>query len=116
MDARLVASATAHNVAMSSGCGPSHQCPGEPAFDVRIRAQSVSAHWFAENVGMGGPITLSTQGAWSMARRLTTDMLAEQAPNDGHKQNILDPDLHLVGIAVTIDARGVLWLTEDFCS
>jgi uncharacterized protein YkwD len=114
MDSRLVASAMAHNAAMSSGCGLAHRCSGEAAFDARMRAQGMKAGWFGENIGSGGPVSLTTQGAWSMARRLTSDMLAEQPPNDGHKSNILDRDFRFVGVAVTIDQRGVLWLTQDF--
>lgn len=114
MDRRLVASAAAHNAAMSIGCGLAHRCPGEAALDVRVRAQGMNAQWYGENVGTGGPVALTTQAAWSMARRLTSNMLAEQPPNDGHRRNILDRDFRFIGIAVAVDQHGVVWLTQDF--
>jgi uncharacterized protein YkwD len=77
-------------------------------------ARGVKASWYGENVGKGGPVALTTDAAWSMAQRLTAQMLAEQPPDDLHKRNMLDTDFRLVGIAVTVDAKGMLWLTQDF--
>ncbi len=43
-------------------------------------------------------------------------MMAEQPPNDGHRQKLLSTAFTLVGIAVVIDASHQLWLTEDFAN
>jgi uncharacterized protein YkwD len=43
-------------------------------------------------------------------------MMAEQPPNDGHRQNILGTHYTLVGIAMVIDSSQKLWLTEDFAN
>jgi uncharacterized protein YkwD len=41
-------------------------------------------------------------------------MLAEQPPNDGHRQNILSRSFRFVGITVTRDSSGTVWMTQDF--
>ena len=110
----LVASAHAHNLAMADGCGLSHQCDGEDGLGDRISAQGVDWSNVAENIGDGGPVGTSGAAQASMAVQLTAGMLAETPPDDGHRQNILNPALHHIGIDVIRDADGTVWLTQDF--
>ncbi|MFI5959953.1 CAP domain-containing protein [Cryptosporangium sp. NPDC051539] len=115
MSSGLVSSAHQHNLVMADGCGLSHQCDGEGGLGDRISAAGVDWRSVAENIGTGGPVagTESTQG--DMAVRLTNDMLAEVPPDDGHRKNILNPDLSRIGIDVIID-NGTVWLTHDFAN
>ena len=41
-------------------------------------------------------------------------MLAETAPNDGHRRNILNGSFKYVGICLYQDANGTVWMTQDF--
>lgn len=112
----LMNSAAQHNKVMESGCGLSHQCPGEPAFGDRESANGV--HWSSagENIGTGGPVADTPEAIASMAVRLTQGMLDEQPPNDGHRRNILSSDFTRIGIAVHRDSSGSVWLTQDFAA
>jgi uncharacterized protein YkwD len=110
----LEATSSAHNLLMASGCGLSHQCPGEPAIGARETAAGI--HWTAagENIGDGGPMAGTTAAITQMAVTLTQDMLNEQPPNDGHRMNILSTSFTHIGIAVYRDSSGTVWLTQDF--
>jgi uncharacterized protein YkwD len=110
----LDASAAAHNTRMASGCGLSHQCPGEPAIGARETAAGV--HWTVagENIGDGGPVPAGSSSIAQMALALTKAMLAEQPPDDGHRRNILSTAFRHIGIAVYRDSAGTVWLTQDF--
>ncbi|GAA0257537.1 hypothetical protein GCM10009539_48640 [Cryptosporangium japonicum] len=114
MDTKLVAAAHLHNLAMADGCGLSHQCDGESGIGDRISAQGVQWSSVAENVGTGGPVDDNTSGQTQMAVGLTDSMLAEVPPDDGHRKNILNPDLSRIGIDVIRDENGTVWLTHDF--
>jgi len=116
MSADLIKSATAHNNVMANGCGLSHQCSGEAAIGDRETAAGV--HWTAcgENIGEGGPEPDTQAGMANMAVSLTDDMLAEKPPNDGHRLNILSSSFTEVGIAITIDSSGTVWMTQDFAN
>jgi uncharacterized protein YkwD len=107
-------SAAMHNATMEAGCGLSHQCPGEPALGNRETAAGV--HWTAagENIGEGGPVANTTTAIAHMAVTLTQDMLNEQPPDDGHRLNILSTSFTHIGIAVSIDSNGAVWMTQDF--
>jgi RNA polymerase sigma factor (sigma-70 family) len=107
-------SSASHNHTMASGCGLSHDCPGEPALGNRETAAGVQWTNAGENIGTGGPVSDDTSGIAGMAVGLTRSMLAEQPPNDGHRKNILSPDFHHIGIAVMRDSSGNVWLTQDF--
>ncbi|MEV0415852.1 sigma-70 family RNA polymerase sigma factor [Streptomyces sp. NPDC050448] len=111
----LEASAGAHNQTMAAGCGLQHQCPGEAGLSDRYTAAGVNK-WAGggENIGTGGPVANTAAGITNMAAGLTKGMLAEQPPNDGHRQTILNPGFHHIGIAVVRDRSGVVWLTQDF--
>jgi uncharacterized protein YkwD len=110
----LGTSSAAHNAAMMAGCGLSHQCPGEPSLGQR--ETNAGVHWTAagENIGEGGPVASTPAAIAQMATRLTQSMLAEQPPNDGHRQNILSRSFRFVGITVTRDSSGTVWMTQDF--
>ncbi|MEU3463524.1 CAP domain-containing protein [Streptomyces sp. NPDC006733] len=107
-------SAAAHNQVMSAGCGLSHQCPGEPAFGDRERAQGVRWMSAGENIGEGGPVADTEQAIAKMALGLTQSMLDERPPDDGHRRNMLSSSFTHIGIAVFRDGSGTVWLTQDF--
>ena len=112
----LNASAAAHNSVMASGCGLSHQCPGEAAFGDRETAAGV--HWTSagENIGEGGGVADTEAAKAASAVGLTQMMLNEKAPDDGHRKNILNSGYTRIGIAILRDAKGTLWLTQDFAN
>ena len=112
--AGLTTSADRHNSAMADGCGLSHQCPGEPPLG--SRETDAGVHWSTagENVGEGGRVADSPDAIAQMAKELTTDMLNERPPDDGHRKNILSSQFHHIGIAVFRDSHGTVWLTQDF--
>lgn len=116
MSTGLIESATAHNNLMAGGCGLTHQCPGEPAIGDRVTAAGVDWTACGENIGEGGPEPDTAAALARMAVGLTNSMLAEQPPNDGHRLNILSSSYTEVGIAVTIDSSGTVWLTQDFAN
>ncbi len=49
-----------------------------------------------------------------MAVDLTQDMLNEKPPDDGHRLNILSSAFRHIGIAVSVDGAGTVWMTQDF--
>ena len=112
--AGLNKSASAHTSVMASGCGLSHQCPGEAALGDRETAAGVSWSSAGENIGDGGPVSDTNAAIASMAVGLTNGMLAEQPPDDGHRRNILSTDFHHIGISVFRDSNGTVWMTQDF--
>lgn len=113
MDARLVSTARAHNARMISGCGLAHQCPGESGLG-RLWAAGVTDRAIGENIGYRGPAAATTAQVTDAAKRITAAMLAEKPPADGHRVNILNPGFQHVGIAIVRDAKGLVWLTQDF--
>jgi hypothetical protein len=77
-----------------------HQYPGEP--DLITRGAHAGAHFgtIAENIGGRGEDPAALQQIW-----MTTPT---------HRANLLDPNLNVVGIAVTPDPNGLLYAVEDF--
>jgi uncharacterized protein YkwD len=114
MDPALVTGAAAHNQAMAGGCGLSHQCPGEASLGDREHAAGAQWSSAGENVGTGGPVAGATDPVARMVLGLTQSMHDEKPPDDGHRRNILSTSFTRVGIAVTRDTRGTVWLTQDF--
>ncbi|MFE0458608.1 CAP domain-containing protein [Kitasatospora sp. NPDC058965] len=112
--AGLDRSATGHTQVMLSGCGLNHVCAGEPELGARETAAGVSWSSCGENIGEGGPVANTNDAMASMAVGLTNSMLAEKAPNDGHRRNILSADFHHIGISVIRDSNGMVWMTQDF--
>jgi uncharacterized protein YkwD len=107
-------SSSRHNQLMASGCGLSHQCPGEASLGARETAAGV--HWTAagENIGEGGPEADTEAAIAQMAVTLTQDMLNEKPPDDGHRLNILSSAFTHIGITVQRSANGTVWMTQDF--
>jgi uncharacterized protein YkwD len=114
LSAGLDASSAAHNARMADGCGLSHQCPGEPPLGTRETNAGVTWTAAGENIGEGGPVADSPSAIAQMAVTLTQDMLNEKPPDDGHRLNILSSTFTHIGIAVTIDSSGTVWMTQDF--
>src|SRR5580693_867153 len=109
-------SAAAHNARMADGCGLSHQCPGEPMLGTRETDAGVTWTAAGENIGEGGPVSDTSAAIAQMAVGLTQDMLNEKPPDDGHRLNILSSTFTSIGIAVTIDSSGTVWMTQDFAN
>lgn len=109
-------SAAAHNARMAAGCGLSHQCPGEPPLGTRETDAGVTWTAAGENIGDGGPVSGTSSAIAQMAVTLTQDMLNEKPPDDGHRLNILSSTFRFIGIAVTIDSSGTVWMTQDFAN
>jgi uncharacterized protein YkwD len=112
--AGLTISADRHNSAMADGCGLSHQCPGEPPLGNRETDAGVNWSIAGENVGEGRQVPDSPDAIARMAKELTTAMLNERPPSDGHRKNILSSAFHHIGIAIFRDRHGTVWLTQDF--
>jgi uncharacterized protein YkwD len=112
--AGLDRSSAAHNQKMASGCGLSHQCPGEPSLGARETAAGVSWTAAGENIGEGGPEPATAAAIARMAVALTQDMLNEKPPDDGHRLNILSSAFHHIGITIQEDGSGTVWMTQDF--
>ena len=109
-------SAAAHNARMADGCGLSHQCPGEPPLGTRETDAGVTWTAAGENIGEGGPVADTPAAIAQMAVSLTQDMLSEKPPDDGHRLNILSSTFTFIGVAVTIDGSGTVWMTQDFAN
>ena len=114
VDNALVTAADRHNGAMIADCGLSHQCPGEKGLGERATAAGAKWSTVGENVGMGGPVANRVDPISEMALGLTQSMIDEKPPNDGHRRNILSKSFTRVGIVVTRDAEGTVWMTHDF--
>jgi uncharacterized protein YkwD len=110
----LGTSSARHNAVMAGGCGLSHQCPGE--LPLGLRETNAGVIWTAagENIGEGGPVAGTTSAIAQMATRITQSMLDEQPPSDGHRENILSRTFRFIGITVTRDSHGTVWMTQDF--
>jgi uncharacterized protein YkwD len=106
---RLQLSAQRHNQVMAADNTLAHQVGDEGSLGQRENQAGIRWSFAAENIGW--TTTRSLDGALG----IQSSMLAESAPDDAHRRNILSHDAHAVGIAVLIDAKhGRLWLTEDF--
>jgi uncharacterized protein YkwD len=110
----LDTSAGRHNQLMASGCGLSHQCPGEPSLGARETAAGVQWTAAGENIGEGGPVASTSAAITQMAVALTQDMLNEKPPDDGHRLNLLSATFTHVGIAIYRSGNGTVWMTQDF--
>lgn len=113
---KLQKSAALHDQVMAGGCGLNHVCSGEPQLGTRESNQGVQWNYAGENIGEGGPVQSDYNSQWSMVLQLHNSMMAEQPPDDGHRQNLLSSDFQRVGISIYVDAHGTLWLTEDFAN
>lgn len=106
----LANAAYKHSVTMTGTCQLKHVCPGEPTSDQRLRNEGVQFNYWGENIGDSSP----QPDAWGGLQTIERNMLAEQAPNDGHRKNLLSTTFTTVGLGVVIDDNGYVWVTEDF--
>jgi len=105
----LAGGARLHNLRMVANGQLSHQTPGEPDLGTRITNDGIQWSAVGENIGQAS-YPDPQQGVLAIHQ----GMMAEQPPNDGHRQNILSTSFKLVGIDVLIDSKNQVWLTEDF--
>jgi uncharacterized protein YkwD len=112
LDANLSKASALHNQLMIEGCGLLHQCPGEAALGARFTAQGVSWTAAGENIGFGSSGS-SAAAVIATANGLTAGMLAETAPDDGHRKNLLSSTFKRIGLSVVL-AGGKVWMTQDF--
>ena len=105
----LANSARQHDLAMAKVNTLAHQLPGEADPGTRESQQGITWIEAAENIGYDGEID---QNGALVLHQL---MMAEKPPDDGHRQNILNHDLTIVGVDILFDTtHHRLWLTEDF--
>src|ERR1700759_3291501 len=99
-DRSLGAAAAVHVDRMKDEKSLSHQYPGEP--DLQARAAQAGAHFqaIAENIAMG-PSAEAIEKQWM-----------NSVP---HRQNILDPQMNAIGIAV-VQKNGYLSAVEYFAN
>ena len=99
-DRSLAAAAAVHVDKMKDEKTLSHQYPGET--DVKARAAQAGAHFqaIAENIAMG-PNAEAIEKQWM-----------NSVP---HRQNILDPQMNAIGIAV-VQQDGYLYAVEEFAN
>ncbi|MDQ1741198.1 MAG: hypothetical protein QOE53_2850 [Pseudonocardiales bacterium] len=108
-NAGLQRSAAVHNQAMAAANQLASRVGDEPALGVRQANQGVVGSFAAESSGYAE----STGMAGGMA--VQQEMLGEQPPEDGRRQNLMSTAVNAVGIDVLFDpAHGRLWITEDF--
>jgi len=105
----LAGGAHLHNLRMVVYGQLSHQIPGEPDLATRISNDGIQWSAVGENIGQAS-YPDPQQGLLAIHQ----GMMAEQPPNDGHRQNILSTSFKLVGIDVLLDSKNQVWLTEDF--
>ena len=79
------------------------------------RFQSIGglASLYGENVAYFGLDVNDLENEWQAVGRLDAMMMAERAPDDGHRAAILSRSYRKVGIGVAIGSNG-LYLAEDF--
>jgi Cysteine-rich secretory protein family len=96
----LAAAASVHVDRMKDERALSHQYPEEA--DLQVRAAQAGAHFqaIAENIAMG-PSAEAIERQWM-----------NSVP---HRQNILDPGMNAIGIAV-VEKNGYLYAVEDFAN
>ena len=113
LNSSLSKASALHNQLMIGGCGLSHQCSGEGGIGDRFSAQGVKWTSAGENIGYGSAGAADAE-IIKAANGLTDSMLAEVAPNDGHKKNLLSSGFRQIGLSVVRDSKGLVWMTQDF--
>ena len=109
LDPRIHGEALIHSQDMTC-YGFGHFVPPGTTPASRMAAAGVTFTWHGENIGLAGVGT-----DWQKVMWLFNGMMAEQPPNDGHRQNILSPHFNRTGIGIYVEnVSGRLWLTEDF--
>ena len=79
----------------------------------RYQAFGGSIRSIGENVANDSSVTLDPTLIWTVMSCLDADMMAEKAPNDGHRRNILASIFNEVGIGIAVSKSGVFFC-EDF--
>jgi uncharacterized protein YkwD len=97
-DAALASAAREHAARMAQRNVLSHQLPGEPQVQVRATKAGARFTTIAENIAVA-PNSATIHSAWM------------QSPH--HRENILDPELNVVGIGVVKGGDG-LFAVQDF--
>jgi hypothetical protein len=99
-DPVLAQAARFHALQMAAHNGISHQFPGEP--ELSQRGANAGAHFsmISENVAEAPDSSMFHQ-MWMNSK--------------GHRENLLDPEVNVVGIAVVLHA-GQFYAVEDFAS
>lgn len=97
-DGQLAAAARLHALRMARNQAISHRFPGEATLAVRSMESGAHFSEVAENVAVGATASL-IQTMWM------------HSPH--HRENILDPELNSLGVAVVED-NGYLFAVEDF--
>ncbi|MEV6341953.1 ricin-type beta-trefoil lectin domain protein [Actinoplanes sp. NPDC051851] len=115
LDENLSKASALHNQLMINGCGLEHQCSGEGDLGTRFSAQGVTFGGVGENIGYGSSGT-DDAAILAAANGLTDGMLAEVAPDDGHKKNLLSSSFTRIGLSVIRADDGLTWMTQDFVS
>lgn len=99
-DPRLSQAALSHARQMAQHGDISHGFPGEPDLSERGASAGVRFSLITENVAEAGESTVIHE-LWMHS--------------EGHRANLLDPDVNIVGIAVVVDHDEV-YAVEDFAS
>ncbi|AEV87264.1 hypothetical protein ACWT_6249 [Actinoplanes sp. SE50] len=110
LDAQLSKASAKHNALMIDGCGLEHNCSGEAGIGTRY----VGVQWHTAGENIGYASTRSEAETIATANGITDSMLAEVAPNDGHRRNLLNKDFTRIGLSVVRDGKGLVWVTQDF--
>lgn len=97
-DNRLTAAAAVHADAMRRARTMSHQLQAEPDLPERAAVTGSRFSAVAENIGVGSSAPV-LHGMWMQSQH--------------HRDNILDPAVDAVGIAVR-ERDGAVWAVEDF--
>ena len=99
-DPALAQAAAFHARQMADHEDISHEFPGEPNLTARASTAGVRFSLVSENVAEGpGPAIIHSM--WM--------------ESEGHRENLLDPDVNAVGIAI-VEREGQLFAVEDFAS
>ena len=98
-DEALASAAREHAMRMAQRNTLSHQLPGEPAVQDRATRAGARFSLIAENIAVA-PTPATIHSAWM------------QSPH--HRENILDPELNVVGIAVIKGGDGLFRRTGFF--
>ncbi len=65
-----------------------------------------------ENVAFSEPHAIWQPG--DAVRQITHELHEALLSSPGHRANILDPGVDQVGIGIHVDARGSVWITQNF--
>ena len=106
-NANLDWAARKHSIVMATTSNMSHN-----GWDTEI-AQS---HYVVGTPGWTGQNIAWMTGGFSPAT-IESMFFNEVAPNDGHRQNILNTNFHNIGISCIVNKKtGAYWWTQDFGS